>query len=62
MTSQSIKPNKSTIWFDRFVMENKEEFIVYRDKLDNLIIKKIKKRKALETKKWFKFKSLKKYD
>jgi hypothetical protein len=61
MTSQSIKPNKGTIWFDRFVMENKEEFIVYRDKLDNLIIKKIKKRKAL-AKKWFKFKSLKKYD
>jgi hypothetical protein len=54
------KPNKGTIWFDRFVMENKEEFIVYRDKLDNLIIKKIKKRKAL-AKKWFKFKSLKKY-
>jgi hypothetical protein len=48
MTSQSIKPNKGTIWFDRFVMENKEEFIVYRDKLDNLIIKKNQKKKSFD--------------
>jgi len=25
MTSQSIKPNKGTIWFDKFVEEHKQE-------------------------------------
>jgi hypothetical protein len=40
MTSQSIKPNKSTIWFDKFVEEHKEEFLAYKQNYANKLSKK----------------------
>jgi hypothetical protein len=75
MTSQSIKPNKSTIWFDKFVEEHKEEFLAYKQELRQQIVKKGKLSFSIKDKifdwkilwkqkpkKLFKFKSLKKYD
>jgi hypothetical protein len=69
------KPNKGTIWFDKFVMEHKQEILEYKQNLHQQIVKKGKLSFSIKDKifdwkilwkqkpkKLFKFKSLKKYD
>ena len=34
------KPNKGTIWFDKFVEEHKQEILEYGEKLNQQIVKK----------------------
>jgi hypothetical protein len=75
-TVKEIKPNKGTVWFDKFVEENKQEILEYKQELRQQIVKKGKLSftwkdnqifdwKILwkpKRKKLPKFKSLKKYD
>jgi hypothetical protein len=39
-TAKKVKPNKGTIWFNKFVEEHKQEFLAYKQELRQQIVKK----------------------